>query len=241
MAEIVWTPYLEKMRELLSPLDLKEVREIGGEDLSPIMDFRTPKCHGSFKTYRANKIEKLTLGSLYLDEEGHYGMCTIWPQGEYELPLYFSNWEEKAKEVLTLVDFTPTVDLLMNEPYRKKYIDEAISPLWNKFGTLPGIQPAPYAFVRGMCSINYTCAVVPVTNEGMRLVALQPHLEYLKVYLKLLKESESIIEEKRRWEVNRKRAALSHNYRKNFIPRVKKSLGVTMGENMANLLIIMLF
>ena len=227
--------------EILAPLNLRDSKEREGEDLSPMWNFKTPKSYGSFKTYTANKIEKLTLGSLYLGKEEHYGMCTIWPQGVYELPLYISNWEEKAKEVLTLVDFTPTVDLLMNEPYRKKYIDEAISSLWNKFGAIAGIQPAPYAFLRGMCSINYTCAVVPITNEGMRLVALQPHLEYLKAYLKLLKEAEPITEEKRKWEVNRKRTNLSRNYRKYFTTIIERTFEEVMDENVVKLLTVMLF
>ena len=194
MADSTWAPYIEKMQEQLNQLALKEIHQ----------DLTAGK---TLKAYTADKIAKIAIGDCAIGDQRHIGICTIFPSENYWLPLYFSYWDEKAKEISLLVDIMPTVDSLIDEPFRIKYLD-AIQPLWEKFANLPGIVPFEDDSVRRVCSIVYTAAVVPIEKEGMRLAALASHIEYLKSYIGFIKDAPLADGEAKVKEMKRKIAAI---------------------------------
>jgi len=173
--EIKWAPYVEKMQEQLNQLALREIHQ----------DLTAGK---TLKAYAADKIAKIAIGDCTIGSQKHIGLCTIVPLEQYWLPLYFSCWDEQQQEISLLVDIMPTVDSLVDEPFRIKYLDP-LHPLWEKFASLPGITPFEDDAVRSVCSIIYTAAVVPIEKEGMRLAALAPHTEYLKSYIEFVKDA----------------------------------------------------
>ncbi len=231
MAEgIKWTPYLEKMKEQVDQLKPTELTECEGQDLTSLKDVQGPQITGSFKAYSAEKIDKIGLGSLSLGDGTHYGFCTIIPEEDYDLPLFLSRWEEREKEITLLVDIIPTVDSLVDEEYRKKYIESIQKHLWDRFVSLAGICPEESDVIRSLCSIIYTAARVPIEKEGMRLAALSPHTEYLKSYSAFVPDARPVESDAKKQEIQKKRAALLKTLRENFFKEVledaaRKALG----------------
>ena len=239
--DIKWAPYLEKMKEQIDQLKLSEIKEWEGRDLTPASEFKTPKASGGFKAYSTDKIEKIGIGTLYLNEEVHYGFCAIFPDENHNLPVFISRWEEREKEVSILVDIMPSVDSLIDEEYRKKYV-ESVQPLWERFASLPGICPEESDVIRSLCSIIYTAARVPIDKEGMRLAALAPHTEYLKGYLAFLKEATPIENDAKREEVKKKREALRGTLRTKFFKEVMgDSIESTVGSDLSELIVTIVF
>ena len=237
---IKWSPYLEKMREPIDQLKLSEIKEWNGHDPTPAREFKTAQVQGGFKTFRAEKIEKIGIGSFYLNNEIHHGFCTIIPDEDYNLPFFMSQWEEGEKEIRFLVDIMPTVDSLIDEDYRKRYL-ESVQPLWEKYAKLPGICPEESDVIRSLCSIIYTAAKVPIDKEGMRLAALAPHTDYLKHYLNFLKEADVIKDDAKRKEVKRKREVIRNILRTRFLGEaltdsVRDALGNDLQEQMGTIL-----
>lgn len=209
------TPYLEKMRELLDPLKLTPLKEWRGHNLLPAADFSAGNTRGGFNAYSADRIEKIGIGSLSCSSNQHCAFLSIIPREDYDLPLFLSRWEEGEDHVTLLVDIIPTVDSLIDEEYRKKYI-ESVQPLWDRFASLPGICPEESDIIRSLLSIIYTAARVPIEKEGMRLAALAPHTEYLKSYLAFLPGAAPVADEAKHKELRGKRGALRKTLNAHF-------------------------
>jgi len=236
------TPYLEKMKELVDQLKPTELNELGGKDLAAIKDIKDSQITGGFKAYSAEKIEKIGLGSLALGDGTRYGFCTIIPKEDYDLPLFLSRWEEREKEITFLVDIIPTVDSLVDEEYRKKYIESIQKHLWDRFVSLAGICPEESDIIRSLCSIIYTAARVPIEKDGMRLAALAPHTEYLKSYSAFVPDARPVDSDAKKQEIQKKKAALRKTLRENFFKEVlDDSARQALGENNLALLTTLFF
>ncbi|MFC1591088.1 hypothetical protein ACFL43_01040 [Thermodesulfobacteriota bacterium] len=183
---MAWTPYVEKMTEQLQPLGLVEEESID-----------------TLKVYSTEKAEKVAVGSIVVGDELQYGMCTIIPRAACVLPLFFSRWEERRDSITMLVDLMPTVDSLVDEPFRVKYL-EPLGDSWSRFAALAGICPEEDGALRSLCSIIYTGAVVPIEKEGMRLAALAPHTDYLKQYVAYMQAAGSTDDAAKIREVERR-------------------------------------
>lgn len=224
-----WTPYLEKMGELIGQLKPAALAAWEGQDLTVLQDIKGSQITGGCRAYHAEKIEKIGLGSLAPGDNARYGFCTIVPGEKYDLPLFLSRWEEREQEITILVDIMPTVDSLVDEAYRKKYI-ESVQPLWDRFASLPGICPEESDVIRSLCSIIYTAARIPIEKEGMRLAALAPHTEYLKSYLAFIPDALPVEGDAKRNEIEKKKKALRKTLRTDFFKEimpdsVRQSLG----------------
>jgi len=233
-AGVKWTPYLEKMKGLIDPLQPVALKEWRGQSLMPALEFASGKTHGGFSAYCTDKLEKIGIGSFAHAGGRRFAFCSIIPKDAYDLPLFLSRWEESAEEVILLVDIMPTVDSLVDEEYRKKYI-ESVQPLWDRFASLPGICPEESDVIRSLTSIIYTAARVPIEKEGMRLAALAPHTEYLKSYLAFLPEAAPVADEAKKRELTVKRAALRKTLNAHFFKEVlpgpaREALGSDMIE-----------
>ncbi len=230
-AGVKWTPYLEKMKGLIEPLQPEPVSQWQGRDVSPALTIDTAQARGGFSAYGAAKLEKIGIGSCIIAGR-QYAFCAIMPGESYDLPLFLSRLDESADEVNLMVDIIPTVDSLVDEEYRKKYI-ESVQPLWDRFVSLPGVCPEESDIIRSLTSIIYTAARVPIEKEGMRLAALAPHTEYLKSYLAFLPEAVPVADEAKKQELRVKRAAvratLSAHFFEEVLPGpVREALGKEM-------------
>jgi hypothetical protein len=209
MAETTWTPYVEKMKEVLEALPLTGTKSIQGRDIAAAAGSAT------LQAFTAEKIEKIVLGA-FPGGASNLGLCSIIPAEGYDLPIFFSRWEEGKSSVGIFVDLLPTVDILVDEPYRKKYI-EPLGEIWGKFSNLSGITPEDDDDLRACCSIVYTAAVIPIEREGMRLAALAPHTDYLKHYIEFYAAAAAAGDAAKRQEIQRKTAAVKKTLREHVM------------------------
>jgi len=235
-AGVKWTPYLEKMKGLIDSLQPTALQEWKAQNLAPALEFARGQARGGFSAYRADKLEKIGIGSFVHAGNRHFAFCSIMPGEAYDLPLFLSRLEEGPEEVILLVDIIPTVDSLVDEEYRKKYI-ESVQPLWDRFAALPGICPEESDVIRSLFSIIYTAARVPIEKEGMRLAALAPHTEYLKSYLAFLAEAVPVTDEAKKKELAAKRSALRTTLRAHFFKEMLPGpVREELGDGMIKLL-----
>jgi hypothetical protein len=224
------------MLEQLNQLSMTELKKWGDIDLTSVSSFDTAETRGGFRTFEAEKAEKVCIGSLLVNDELQYGLCTIFARQGYDLPVFISIWEERGKEVVFMVDLMPTVDTLVGEEYRTKYI-ESMGKHWDRFSKLPGICPEEDDVLRSACSIIYTAARVPIEKEGLRLAALAPHKKYLKKYLEFMEAVSPLERDITQREVQRKTAALKGILRGYFQKVLKGSVFQTLGNEKIKLLV----
>jgi hypothetical protein len=217
MADSKWAPYSYKIQEQLNQLALKEINQ-------------NQTAGKALKTYSADKLAKIAIGECHIGNSRHIGICSIFPLETYWLPLYVSLWDEQGDKISMLVDIMPTVDSLIDEPFRIKYLD-SMQPLWEKFANLPGIVPFEDDGVRRVCSIIYTAAVVPIEKEGMRLAALAPHTEYLKSYIEFVKDAPPAEGDAKVREIKRKIEAVKAEYRS----YLQRAYGTGLQKDMADI------
>ncbi|MBN2106108.1 MAG: hypothetical protein JW832_01675 [Deltaproteobacteria bacterium] len=232
MAEITWAPYFEKMKELLAGLQPVGIKSCDGRDSAAAENIATPAGCGTVQAFTAEKIEKIVLGKLIINDEKQIGLCAIFPAEGYELPIFFSRWAEDKTSVGIFVDLIPTVDCLVDEPYRKKFC-EPLGPLWEKFASLPGIAPEEHDGLRACASIIYTAAVIPIEREGMRLAALAPHTEYLKSYIEHCTSAAAAADVTKRAEMQRKIQCVRTTLKEYFISALAAPAGKACGAAMA--------
>lgn len=233
---IRWTPYLEKMMEQVNQLSITEIKELGGKDITPLSSFTSSGANGSCRVFKTEKAEKIGIGSFIVNGKLQCGLCTIFPAKGYDLPVFLSRWEERGKEIAFLVDFVPTVDFLVDEEYRVKYL-ESMDAIWQRYESLAGICPEENDSVRAVCSIIYTAARVPVEKEGMRVAALAPHIEYLKNYVGFMKSASPIASDTKQREVSRKVKAVRGVFSSYF----RECAGKIIGSDTAELLSTIFF
>ncbi|MBN2107431.1 MAG: hypothetical protein JW832_08380 [Deltaproteobacteria bacterium] len=240
MVEKTWAPYCEKMKEHLDQLSLVRLTQWQGADIAGAEHSAGPGGSGTVQAFTADKIEKAAIARIMAGDAVQYGICTIFPAEGFDLPIYFSRWEERADSISILVDLVPTVDSLVDEPYRKKYI-ETLGPLWDKYSNLPGMAPEENDAVRAVCSIVYTAAVIPIEREGMRLAALAPHTEYLKKYLEFHQSAVPVEDPQKLQEIKRKIAAVKATLRDYFkgalAGPVGQGLGAGLSEQLSDILL----
>lgn len=197
-AESNLTPYFKEMTGLLDEAPMFDA----------VSEEQTGGASDRLKRFGSEKIENA--GVLCLQDGAgtiQYGLCLVLPKAEYGLPIFISIWEEHADHIRFMVDLMPTVDTLVDEPYRVKYI-ESINDMWDRFASLPGIRPEEDDELRAACSIAYTAAQVPIEKEGQRLAALAAHTGYMGRYLEFLAEEEASTDPGKLSEIKRKRAAV---------------------------------
>jgi len=195
MAETIWAPYVVKLKEQL--------------DHFPLTWHPVWKDGESFgETATADKIAKAGIAVTVDADRLRFCVCSIFPAPGYDLPIFLSYWEERRDEIVFLVDLIPTVDILVDEPYRKKYV-ESLNPIWQRYESLAGICPEEHDGLRSVLSIVYTAARMPVEREGMRIAAIAPHLEYCKQYGELWKDAAPVADTAKLGEVSRRTTAVT--------------------------------
>lgn len=221
------TPYYEKMRELLQNMSLTPLPECEG--INP----DTLSAEGSdsritINLYRSEKAQKAALCSLVVKDRTTIGFCTVFPSEQYILPIFLSKWVETPDRIEHLVDLMPTVDCVVDEPFRKGYL-EPMGEFWDKFSHLRGICPEEDDDLRSACSIIYTAANAAVENEGQRLAAFAAHSTYLKKYGEYLDGAVVCDEADKIQEAQRRKDAVSGILRQH-IEKIFAESGVLSDE-----------
>jgi hypothetical protein len=228
------TPYIEKMLEQLNQLSLARINECAGNDISNLAEYEKDGTRLKLNVYQAEAAEKIAIGSIVVDNEVSVGACMIIPKNNIALPVYVSRWEERQDTITLLVDLMPTVDMIVDEAYRVKYI-EPLNESWERFSNLAGIQPEDDNDLRAACSIIYTGACIPIEKEGMRMAALAPHLDYLKKYIAYMTADKQLSDETKQKEVTRRIAAVRTLFSANLKNLLSKTAEPKLGKEMTDL------
>jgi hypothetical protein len=228
------TPYIKKMSEQLNQLSMTLLNECSGKDISNLSKFRKDGIHGELRVYHTELAEKIAIGNISFGDNLGFGICTIIPKSIYAMPVYISRWEECADTITFLVDFMPTVDMIVDEPYRVKFL-ESMNESWERFSNLPGILPEDDNDLRSACSIIYTAACVPIEKDGIRLAALAPHLDYLKKYLEFMNTEKPLNDETKQKEVKRRIAAVRSIFNLNLQKKLSNAAEPKLGKEMTAL------
>lgn len=228
------TPYIEKMAEQLNQLSLTKINECGGKDIRQLAAYEKDGVRVKLNAYQTEVAEKIAIGSITVDNELSIGACTIIPKNDISIPIYVSRWEERQDTITLLVDMMPTVDMIVDEAYRVKYL-EPLNETWERFSNLSGIQPEDDNDLRAACSIIYTGACVPIEKEGMRMAALAPHLDYLKKYIAYMTADQQPIGEAKQKEVTRRIAAVRKLFSANLKDLLSKTVEQKLGKEITDL------
>jgi hypothetical protein len=219
--------YFDSVIEVLGSQQLQELTDADGVSVKDLEEKLTAPGDARLKCFAGGKAGKVSLGA-FAGNGCNYGLCTVFPNEGYSLPVFVSLWEDSGSEIRLLVDVMPTVDTLVHESNRVNFI-EPFGELWNRFSKLPGICPEEDDELRAACSIVYTAARIPVEREGMRLAALAPHAEYLKQYMSISEQAAEETGDGLNDEVRRKttalRSVLRSHFEKSIAPGVERICG----------------
>lgn len=228
------TPYIEKMSEQLNQLSLTKINECGGKDIRQLAAYEKDGVRVQLNAYQTEVAEKIAIGSIAVGNEVSIGVCTIIPKNNISIPIYVSRWEERQDTITLLVDMMPTVDMIVDEAYRVKYL-EPLNETWERFSNLSGIQPEDDNDLRAACSIIYTGACMPIEKEGLRMAALAPHLDYLKKYIAYMTDDTPAVNETKQKEITRRIAAVRTLLGNNLKDLLSKTAEQKLGKEMCDL------
>jgi len=228
------TPYIKKMSEQLDQLSLTQINECRGNDIRQLAEFEKDGIRVKLNAYQTEVAEKIAIGSVVIDNEVSIGVCTIIPKNNISIPIYVSRWEEHQDTITLLVDLMPTVDMIVDEAYRVKYL-EPLNEAWERFSNLSGIQPEDDNDLRAACSIIYTGACVPIEKEGLRMAALAPHLDYLKKYIAYMTADKQPIDGTKQKEITRRITAVRTLLGNNLKDLLRKTVEQKLGKETCDL------
>jgi len=204
--ETAWSPYSEQLLEELNHLSPAPLLQLGGFDLLPEASCAHENASGQLCLLQSTNLSRIALATVK-STDLHIGLCLAFPRADYDLPIFFSRWQETMQDLSYYVDLLPTVDFLVDEAYRIKYFDP-LDQDWQRFANLAGIWPEDDDLLRSVSSIVYTAAHSMVGREGQRLAALAVHSTYLKHYIAFVHAAVPIAKNDKRAEIKRKTIAI---------------------------------
>jgi len=235
MSMDAFTPYYDKMFSVLEGLSLKELENCNDKDTASLGELSNDDLIAKIGLYSASKISKIALGSFQVKGQKQFGLCTVFAEEGYDLPLFVSYWDEDQSKICWMVDIMPTADDFIDEDYRAKYI-ETQGEAWDRFAKLPGICPEDDNALRSLCSINYSAGQSPIENEGMRLAVLAPHTSYLKTYIEFIPEAEQVTDDSKKNEITLKTKSLRSALQKHFRAVLESQINSCVGSDKIDLL-----
>jgi len=230
-----FTPYHEKMYSVLEGLSLKSLENCNGKDTASLKELSNDNIKAKVGLYSASKISKIALGSFQIEDQKQFGLCTVFAEKGYDLPLFISYWNEDSSKICWMVDIMPTVDDFIDEDYRARYI-ETQGQAWDRFAKLPGICPEDDNALRSLCSINYSAGQSLIENEGMRLAVLAPHASYLKSYIEFIPGAEQVSDDNKKNEVSLKTKSLQSILKTYFRAVLESQINSCAGSDKIDLL-----
>lgn len=230
-----FTPYYDKMFSVFEGLSLKGLENCNGKDTASLRALSNEDLIAKVGLYSASKISKIAIGSFQIKGQKQFGLCTVFAETGYDLPLFASYWDENQSKICWMVDIMPTVDDFIDEDYRTRYI-ETQGQSWDRFAKLPGICPEDDNVLRSLCSINYSAGQSTIENEGMRLAVLAPHTSYLKTYAEFVLGAEQVSDGSKKNEISLKTKSLKSALKTHFRAVLESQLGSCTGSDKIDLL-----
>lgn len=236
--EYSFSPYSEKVKELLKEFGGTVMDKYRGYDIKPLWDQKGKGYTGFKYLYKAPKLEKIAFGVGCFREKLMSYALMIWPDDNYALPIYSSYWADSAKGSFFIIDLYPLADCIRDLPYLEKYL----TPLEEIYtGGLEYFPPSKVRSENWFRTINspYLITTEAETTKENQERLLNLTLDYLKVYIDLWKKEEPSPPEYMK-ELNARKEAIRNTFQE------RDSIGDMMltraiGKELAHLSLITQF
>jgi hypothetical protein len=182
-------PATERVWPILSSLNPSLVTSLGGEDITPLHDLRTPSFEGSLMAFNADKLEKMVVGNMCFMRKLTVFFVTIYPEDNYDFPVVASDLTEGADHAAFIFDFHALADIVVNTAYREKYLDK-LDSIWKEYLDLDN-RPNPASWYRALMSPFDIFGRYPTTgsDRSQAARALDCQCKYLKYYCDLVRNA----------------------------------------------------
>jgi hypothetical protein len=158
----------------------------------------------------------------------------IFPHDDYDLPILVMEWNETEKTISLVIDLVPTVDLVMYDDYRTKYID-GLEQYWMKYKSLSGMEPNRFAWVRMMFSPYYLSGSLSKDKEKNIDDSLGIIKSYLDYWLTQRESAVPIADENMKAYIKNRKQKMREHFRSG--DEGAKTLAQMVGQETMDLLL----
>ena len=230
-------PYFDRVMETLSPLNPQPMKTYKGENLADLERIEVDLMIHEMQCFEADKLDKIVMikadimeGKLVIHA------MNIMPTDEYPLPIFTSEVIQAVNKVSLRVDFIPLADCALDMGYFERFL-MPMEDIWKECKDLEGAGIERHAFARILTSPFYGYGKFKY-DETIEDKSLDITLDYLKLYLKLLSETEKG-DPAYMATLNKRKEAILQIYR-DWDPG-RGPLKRTVGDELAHRLISILF
>ncbi len=182
-------PYLERVSEILAPLNPEPLDSWQGKEMAPISEtFSFPMMSGSIRVFRTEKLQKILIWNMYIMDSIYAVNVGCYPANEYDFPVLLSerNVYGDTGIVHFHSDFAPLTDLSLNPDYMQKYYGALDEP-YKACRVVSGVKAHEYPFFGALCSPYIICGKVEKEHQQ---TILDNQLAYLKAYVDMVQKAE---------------------------------------------------
>jgi hypothetical protein len=228
-------PVLEVFCEALKNFAMQPIATLECKSVKPFWDgLDTPFLKGCIRPYTMEKCEKVSICNCILMNRILTAALIIFPHDDYDFPVLVLEWNETEKDISLVIDLVPTVDLVMYDDYRTKYID-GLETYWMKYKSLSGMEPNRFAWVRMMFSPYYLSGALPKDKEQNIDDALEIIKSYLEYWLTQWETAVPIVDEKMKAYIKQRKQKMREHFRSG--DEGAKTLAQMIGQETMDLLL----
>ncbi len=177
-AELGFQPVLEVFCGALKNFAMQPIATLEGKLVKPFWEgLDTPFLKGCIRPYTMEKCEKVSVCNCILMNRILTAALIIFPHDDYDLPILVMEWNETEKTISLVIDLVPTVDLVMYDDYRTKYID-GLEQYWMKYKSLSGMEPNRFAWVFSPYYLSGSLSKDKEKNIDDSLGIIKSYLDY---------------------------------------------------------------
>jgi len=223
-------PILEKLEAMIQVVSPRQIFTFEGEDITSLNNFEIDGEPSFYRSYTADKIEKLGISSMLFFGIMTADVMILTPSKEYDIPYYVIDWDESDEHIFFICDLMPGDDPGRNNDYLNKYLYEPLDDLYQTYSTIPGLKNSPFHWVRTIHSPYIITGSIEKTKENIEMLA-NCACDYLKPWIEIWKKAKP-------QDPNSPHMKLVHERRKNIRALYKEndpgagSLNKFLGEKM---------
>jgi len=125
-------PVLDTIYPIIQKLQPELMDSYCGVDVTDIRTISAPMLEGCMFGFSTDKIEKINIGYMVFMKRMTVTPLMIFPRDEYNFPIFSAEIIENPENSHFLLDMHPLKDLVIDQEYRKTYLDP-IEPVWKDY------------------------------------------------------------------------------------------------------------
>jgi len=232
-------PILETFCRVLDTQELRPIDTIEGKSVTLLSQgVDQPFLKGFFKPYAMDKCEKVSICNCILMDRILTSAVIAIPQDGYDFPMLVLEWSETEKVISVVVDYIPLADMVMDEGYRRKYLDP-LDQYWTQYKELPGMAPNRFAWSRMLFSPYHLSGHVPREDEKHRAACLELMKNYFELWMELRAQARPLTDPAAQQQINQRKARIRKIFREN--DEGAKSMAQMVGKELIEALLLCSF